>query len=98
MQDTRAGDAFQIGGDRRGDLPGIVAEGPSADEAVRGEGDVSDRREIDVATVGGEPLRPQPRQGTDLRGRQRAHRRRVRGGVVANTADDAAFLVEGDQR
>jgi hypothetical protein len=76
----------------------IVPESSPAHEAIRAECHIRDGREVDVEPVGGEPLGAGPRQFGDLGRGELPQRRGIGSRVVGNAADDAALLIERDER
>ena len=82
-----------LGHDRR-----IIAERSPGHETVRAECHVRDRREVDVEPVAGQPFGAGPRQRGDLRRGELTHRRGVGRRVVGDATDDAALLIERDER
>ena len=76
----------------------VIAEGSSGHETIRGECHIRDRSEVDVKPVGGQLFGSGPRLRGNLGRGKLTQRRGVGGRVIGDATNDAALLVECDER
>ena len=98
MQDAGPRHPCEIRHDVLGDRRWFITECAPGHETVRAECHIGDRREVDVESVVGQPFGAGPCQRGDLRRGELSHRRGVGSRVVGDATDDAALLVECDER